>query len=196
LFKNWKKEVTKDFFQLHYCEEELNRIFIDIYDLQDELTADVSLKDITILQDEIKKNDLEALEEKFRFQGKDAIELPIDRAEVISQFISYAIGLFMGRYRLDKPGLNIAHPNPTRWDGPVCHLLRLLLPGYSVVPGCRYSPPDAKWQTPPPRSSGCLPPYPRPDSRWHLMLWKDSLLNPGRSLMCGHVRFGSRGFPC
>ena len=49
----------------------------------------------------------------FRANGADAIELPIDKGEVISQFISYAIGLFMGRYRLDKPGLNIAHPNPT-----------------------------------------------------------------------------------
>ena len=72
------------------------------------------MKDITILQDEIKKNDLEALEEKFRTKGKDAIELPINRGEVMSQFISYSIGLFMGRYRLDKPGLNIAHTNPTK----------------------------------------------------------------------------------
>ena len=113
-YQNWIQNTSKDFFQLHKNEEELNRIFIDIYGLQDELTADVSLKDITILQDELKKNDLEALEVKFRDNGKDAIELPIIRSEVISQFISYAIGLFMGRYRLDKPGLNIAHPNPTK----------------------------------------------------------------------------------
>ncbi|NQV76722.1 MAG: BREX-1 system adenine-specific DNA-methyltransferase PglX, partial [Bacteroidetes bacterium] len=112
-FNRLQQEVTKDFFQLHSNEEELNRIFIEIYGLQGELTPEVALKDITILQDELKQNDLEALEEKFRAQGKDGIELPINRGEVISQFISYAIGLFMGRYRLDKPGLNIAHPNPT-----------------------------------------------------------------------------------
>lgn len=112
--KKWQKAVTMDFFKLHANEEELNRIFIEIYGLQDELTPEVALKDITILQDELKKNDIEALEEKFRAQGKNAIELPINRGEVISQFISYAIGLFMGRYRLDKPGLNIAHPNPTK----------------------------------------------------------------------------------
>jgi hypothetical protein len=53
-----------------------------------------------------------ALEDDFRANGAEAIELPIDKGEVIAQFISYAIGLFMGRYRLDKPGLNIAHPNP------------------------------------------------------------------------------------
>jgi len=113
-FQKWQENVTKEFFHLHANEEELNRIFIDIYRLQDVLTPEVALKDITILQDELKKNDLEALEEKFKTHGKDAIELPINRGEVISQFISYAIGLFMGRYRLDKPGLNIAHPNPSK----------------------------------------------------------------------------------
>jgi len=111
--QTWQEQVTKDFFQLHANEEELNRIFIDIYGLQEELTPEVALKDITILQEELNKNDLEALEETFRAHGAEAIELPIDKSEVISQFISYAIGLFMGRYRLDKPGLNIAHPNPS-----------------------------------------------------------------------------------
>ena len=111
--QNWQEQVTQDFFQLHTNEEELNRIFIDIYGLQEELTPEVALKDITILQEELSKNDLEALEETFRANGTNNIELPIDKGEVISQFISYAIGLFMGRYRLDKPGLNIAHPNPT-----------------------------------------------------------------------------------
>ena len=111
--QNWQDKVTREFFQLHTNEEELNRIFIDIYGLQDELTPEVALKDITILQEELNKNDMVALEETFRASGSNAIELPIDKGEVISQFISYAIGLFMGRYRLDKPGLNIAHPNPT-----------------------------------------------------------------------------------
>jgi len=113
-FKNWKCLITNYFFKLLENEESINKLFIENYGLQNELTPEVALKDITILQDELKKNDLELLEEKFRAQGKDAIELPINRGEVISQFISYAIGLFMGRYRLDKPGLNIAHPNPTK----------------------------------------------------------------------------------
>jgi hypothetical protein len=109
----WQEEVTTDFFLLHKNEEELNRIFIDIYDLQEELKPEVALKDITILQEELTKKDLEKLEATFRENGANAIALPINKAEVISQFISYAIGLFMGRYRLDKPGLKIAHPNPT-----------------------------------------------------------------------------------
>ena len=109
-YKLWQDSVTNDFFQLHANEEELNRIFINIYGLQDELTPEVALKDITILQDELDRNALEQLEPVFREQGKDAIALPIRKDEVISQFISYCIGVFLGRYRLDKPGLNIAHP--------------------------------------------------------------------------------------
>lgn len=112
-YRKWLEDVTADFFQLHENEEELNRIFIDMYGLQDELTPDVPLKDITILQEELDRKKLEELEPVFRAEGKDAIELPIDRKEVVSQFISYAVGVFMGRYRLDKPGLNIAHPDPS-----------------------------------------------------------------------------------
>ena len=111
--QTWQEYVTQDFFQLHSNEEELNRIFIDIYGLQEELSPEVALKDITILQEELNKKDIAVLEETFRSNGANAIELPIDKGEVVSQFISYAIGLFMGRYRLDQPGLNIAHPNPT-----------------------------------------------------------------------------------
>src|SRR5690606_33265700 len=112
-YYKWQESAMKDFFQLHTNEEELNRIFIDIYGLQDELTPEVSLKDITILQEELNAKDLEKLEPVFREKGAETITLPIKKVEVISQFISYAIGLFMGRYRLDTPGLNIAHPNPT-----------------------------------------------------------------------------------
>ena len=112
-FKYWIKQAADDFFQLHANEEKLNCIFISIYGLQEELTPEVALRDITILQDELDRNAFDALEPVFREKGKDAIELPIDKTEILSQFVSYAIGVFLGRYRLDKPGLNIAHPNPT-----------------------------------------------------------------------------------
>lgn len=112
-YAQWAQNVKEDFFNLHENEEELNRIFIDIYSLQEELTPEVALKDITILQDELDRSALEALEPTFRAEGKNAIELPIDRAEVMRQFISYTVGLMLGRYRLDKPGLNIAHLDPS-----------------------------------------------------------------------------------
>lgn len=112
-YQKWQDNVTQDFFQLHENEEELNRIFIDIYGLQEELTPEVALKDITILQEELDRNALEQLEPVFRAKGANAVQLPIKKEEVISQFLSYSIGVFMGRYRLDNPGLHIAHPHPT-----------------------------------------------------------------------------------
>lgn len=90
------------FRQLHANEEELNRQFIDIYGLQDELTPDVPLDEVTILQHgEVKIED-----------GR----LVWQRDVIIKQLISYIVGCYMGRYRLDRvheTGLHIAHPNPT-----------------------------------------------------------------------------------
>lgn len=89
------------FFQLHRNEEELNRYFIEIYDLQEELTPDVPLKDITILKEETSIiND----------------ELIFDQKEVFSQFISYAVGCMFGRYSLDKEGLILANQGETLQD--------------------------------------------------------------------------------
>lgn len=104
-YDKWTAQVTADFYQLHENEEELNRIFIDIYGLQAELTPDVPLKDITILQEELDRKALDGL------QKGDA--LPIDKGEVVRQFISYCVGCAMGRYHLGKNGLHIAHPKAT-----------------------------------------------------------------------------------
>ncbi|WP_213195479.1 BREX-1 system adenine-specific DNA-methyltransferase PglX [Cloacibacterium caeni] len=110
-YQTWQEKVSQDFFQLHSNEEELNRIFIDIYGLQEELTPEVALKDITILQDELKAEDLAALEPAFR-AGENVV-LPIQKDVVISQLLSYLVGCMLGRYRLDKKGLHIAHPDAT-----------------------------------------------------------------------------------
>lgn len=95
----YKSEWTRNFNRLHNNEEELNRQFIEIYGLQDELTPDVPLNEITILQ-----------------QGEISIEnneIVWHDDVIIKQLLSYAIGCWMGRYRLDKEGLNIAHyPTP------------------------------------------------------------------------------------
>ncbi|NOG46969.1 MAG: BREX-1 system adenine-specific DNA-methyltransferase PglX [Calditrichaeota bacterium] len=115
-YQDYLKLIKEDFFLLHTNEERLNRIFIETYNLVDELSPEVSLKDVTICQDELDFNNLEKSEILFREKGKDAIELPIKKDVVISQFLSYATGCFMGRYRLDKPGLNIAHPDPTQQE--------------------------------------------------------------------------------
>lgn len=97
--EQYKTKWERKFMQLHKNEEELNRQFIDIYGLQDELTPDVPLNEITILQ-----------------QGEISIEdnhIVWHDDAIIKQLISYAVGCMLGRYRLDKPGLHIAHPNPT-----------------------------------------------------------------------------------
>ena len=93
----WKNK----FFKLHKNEEELNRQFIDIYGLQDELTPDVPLKDITILKEET-----------------DIVngELVFDVKEVMTQFMSYAVGCMFGRYSLDKEGLILANQGETLED--------------------------------------------------------------------------------
>ena len=99
LMEYYKSEWEDRFKQLHANEEELNRQFIEIYGLQDELTPDVPLNEVTILQ-----------------QGEISIEdnqVVWHEDVIIKQLISYIIGCYMGRYRLDREGLAIAHPNPS-----------------------------------------------------------------------------------
>ena len=78
----WQGECNDRFAKLKANEEELNRIFIGIYGLQDELTPEVEEKDVTV-----RRADL----------GRD-----------IRSLISYAVGCIFGRYSLDKPGLAYA----------------------------------------------------------------------------------------
>ena len=93
-FDSYNNYWSIKFYELHRNEEELNRKFIDIYGLQDELTPDVSLEQITILQEEAKITN-----EK----------LEIQLVPVMLQLISYSIGCMFGRYSLDKPGLILAN---------------------------------------------------------------------------------------
>ena len=122
--EQYKTKWERKFMQLHKNEEELNRQFIDIYGLQDELTSDVPLNEITILQQgEIKITDQYSLSDNDGsiFTDSDGAILTVTGDSylewqddvVMKQLISYAVGCMLGRYRLDKPGLHIAHPNPT-----------------------------------------------------------------------------------
>ena len=81
-FEYWNEFSREQFSKLKSNEEELNRIFIDIYGVQDELTSEVEDKDITIRK--------------------------ADRERDIKSFISYAVGCMMGRYSLDEEGLAFA----------------------------------------------------------------------------------------
>lgn len=81
-YKRWAEECQDRFNTLKANEEELNRIFIDIYGLQDELTPEVEDKDVTV---------------RLADQERD-----------VKSLISYLVGVVMGRYSLDVPGLAYA----------------------------------------------------------------------------------------
>ena len=94
------------FNQLHQNEEELNRQFIDIYGLQDELSPEVPKNEITILQQgEINLIQAPGSDYEYTIQWNEDV--------LMKQLISYAVGVWMGRYKLGTKGLYIAHPNPT-----------------------------------------------------------------------------------
>src|SRR5699024_8360985 len=81
-YLNWEQEAEQRFQTLKSNEEELNRIFIDLYGLQDELTPEVDDKEVTVSR--------------------------ADQARDVKSFISYAVGLMLGRYSLDQEGLAFA----------------------------------------------------------------------------------------
>ena len=96
----WKAECEERFQQLKKNEEELNRIFIDIYGLQDELTPDVADKDITVHRIFDTKDDVPE-----SMKGSNYVRTKRD--EIVS-LISYAVGCMFGRYSLDVDGLAFA----------------------------------------------------------------------------------------
>lgn len=93
----WKNK----FLHLHRSEEELNSHFIEIYGLQDELTPDVPLEDITILKEET---------------SIENGQLVFHADEVFAQFVSYSVGCMFGRYSLEKEGLVLANQGETLED--------------------------------------------------------------------------------
>ena len=96
----WQAECEARFQQLKKNEEELNRIFIDIYGLQDELTPDVADKDVTVHRVfDSKDNVPESM------KGSNYVRTMRD--EILS-LISYAVGCMFGRYSLDVEGLAYA----------------------------------------------------------------------------------------
>ena len=81
-FESWQSICLQRFEKVKHTQQELNRIFIDIYGLQDELTPEVKDEDVTVRL--------------------------ADRERDIKSLISYLVGLIMGRYSLDVEGLAYA----------------------------------------------------------------------------------------
>ena len=103
LRKLWK-EMT---LEMQRLEEENNRIFIEACDLQDELTHEVPLSEITL-----------TCNPHYRYGGdknEDELEVML-LADTVREFISYAVGCMFGRYALEKPGLVLAGQGETIED--------------------------------------------------------------------------------
>ena len=102
-YRVWKKECEDRFINLQMNEEELNRIFIDIYGLQDELPPDVADKDVTVHRIFDTKDDVPE-----SMQGSSYVRTKRDE---IASLLSYAVGCMFGRYSLDRQGLVFAGGN-------------------------------------------------------------------------------------
>lgn len=89
----YKSYWTKAFYTLHISEVALNDLFIKVYGLQEDMQPEVSLEEISLLQEERKIINN---------------ELTIDPKPVIVQLISYALGCLLGRFSIDKTGLVLA----------------------------------------------------------------------------------------
>lgn len=99
-FNEWNFDCDERFRKLKANEEELNRIFIDIYGLQDELTPEVEDKDVTVHCIYDTKEDIPE-----NLKGSNYVRTKRD--EIVS-LISYAVGCMFGRYSLDVEGLAFA----------------------------------------------------------------------------------------
>ncbi|WP_298975297.1 BREX-1 system adenine-specific DNA-methyltransferase PglX [uncultured Fusobacterium sp.] len=114
-YENYCNHWRDNFVQLHKNEEELNRLFIEIYKLQDEMDEKLSFDDITILKKEAKiiqiDNSIpkEFLTESEKYLYDRGVSLEFNKDELVKQFLSYAVGCIMGRYSINKSGLIMAN---------------------------------------------------------------------------------------
>lgn len=106
-YQSLRHRLLETTFEMQHLEEENNRIFINAYGLQDELTPEVPLKEITL-----------TCNPHYRYGG-DKTEEELEAlllADTMRELISYAVGCMFGRYSLDKPGLILANQGETLAD--------------------------------------------------------------------------------
>ena len=114
-FENYCSHWRDNFVQLHKNEEELNKLFIEIYDLQDEMDEKVAFEDITILKKEANIIQIDnSIPKEFSTESEKylydrGVSLEFNKDELVKQFLSYTIGCIMGRYSINKSGLIIAN---------------------------------------------------------------------------------------
>lgn len=96
LLAHWRMTTER----VRRLEEENNRIFIDAYGLQEELTPEVAIEEVTLI-----------CNPAYRYGGEkaQAVLEELLRADTVKEFVSYAVGCMFGRYSLDAPGLILAN---------------------------------------------------------------------------------------
>jgi len=119
-YRNHCQQMTD---QMQRLEEEINRIFIEAYGLQDELTSEVPLKEITL-----------TCNPYYRYGGKktDQELEALFLADTLKELLSYTIGCMMGRYSLDEPGLIYAHSGNIGFD--LSKYKKFLADGDGIIP--------------------------------------------------------------
>jgi len=115
-YQNTRQQWAEMTLEMQQLEVENNRIFIEAYGLQDELTPDVPLKEITLTCNPYYRYSKEASQDdKSQFPYDPDLETRL-RQDTMQELISYAIGCMMGRYSLDRPGLIYAHSENKDFD--------------------------------------------------------------------------------
>jgi hypothetical protein len=102
-YSNCFNQISEDTNLFYLYERKINSAFIKLYNLEGELDPEPDIKYLTIYQDYISGIVL----------NEEQLVISVRQDYIVSSLINYAIGLNMGRYRLDKPGLHIAHPDPS-----------------------------------------------------------------------------------
>ncbi len=107
IYNTWVTQNRQNIAEMKRLEEENNRLFIEAYNLADELSPDVPIEQITL-----------TVNPAYRYGGKstDEEQWVRFREDSMEELISYAIGCMMGRYSLDEPGLIYAHAGNVGFD--------------------------------------------------------------------------------
>jgi type II restriction/modification system DNA methylase subunit YeeA len=106
-YNKWLVENKKTITEMKSLEEENNRLFIDAYGLENELTPGVPIEQITITVNPAYRYGIKGTEEERQTRFRE---------DTIQELVSYAIGCLMGRYSLDEPGLIYAHSGNAGFD--------------------------------------------------------------------------------
>jgi len=104
IYQHLRSQWSTSTLEMQRLEVDNNRIFIEAYGLQDELTPEVPLNEITL-----------TCNPHYRYGGnktEDQLETLL-LADTMREFISYAVGCMFGRYALEKPGLILANQGET-----------------------------------------------------------------------------------